>query len=436
MRVLARRLLPMALLYGGRIGVAGLGLVVLPWLSARMSAEQFGLAATILSLQALAVVLDLGMSVTIAREFPAFASARDRRALMQRSEATLLKIYLALGLVVALVSLTGLFPVPPDTALLVCLSLLLIVWQNFLIVSFVAEQRFLLSTISQFGSLAFRHCCSLVLVILVAGSVQAFVIGQVVGGAVVLAISRYLFARSNRLGYGTPSIRPLKVTSVAIMVYTISSASAMQLDKILLTTLSSASVTGAYFLASMLSLVPITFLATPVSQFVQPKLIGALARGEQVIARRWIIRLTLAIIILAVFPGIILGFAAQWFVPLWLQDAPQQEAVIRYVAILMPGASVGALGLVPAIILISKRDYRAMAIISLALAIIVLGTTALLARRDATQAICVAYALYHALAAAALWWRAWRTGHFSVNSFAIQSEIDNDDAERAGAAPA
>jgi O-antigen/teichoic acid export membrane protein len=55
-----RRLLPVAVLYSRRIGMVALGLVILLWLSRAMPAEQFGMATTVLALQGLAVVLDLG----------------------------------------------------------------------------------------------------------------------------------------------------------------------------------------------------------------------------------------------------------------------------------------------------------------------------------------------------------------------------------------
>lgn len=429
---LAKRLAPMAVLYGGRIGVAALGLVILPWLSKLMPAEQFGLAATILSLQSLAVVVDLGLSMRIASEVPVFDNAHDRRALMRRSERSLFLGHLGVAAIVAVLAAAAVIPLRPSTAILVCLSLLLIVWQNLLTVSLISEQRYLTSTVGQFASLLLRHCCSLILVILMAGTLEAFVIGQVVGAAIVLAASRYAFLRNNKVGHApSAEIKASPPLNLAMMMYAVAGACAMQLDKVLLSSISSPVSTGPYYLASVLSLVPIAFLATPVSQFVQPKLIACIAREQVNDARRWVGRLTLAILGLAVLPGIALALSAPWLVPLWLHDSPHQDAVVLYTMLMMPGVSIGALGLVPAIVLIARRDYRAMAMISGVLTVVVLSTTALLATRDDISGICVAYAAYHALAAIALWCRARRIEPSFSNLFGTRTRAASDGPEQA-----
>ncbi|MDF2496164.1 oligosaccharide flippase family protein [Sphingomonas sp.] len=432
---MARRLLPMAVLYGGRIGVAALGLVVLPWLSRAMPPAQFGLAATIIALQTLAVVLDLGLAITIAREFPVLGSEHDRRTLMQRSERMMLQFYLAITAVAGALAAIGVLPVPVPVALLVCLSLLLVVWQNLVVIGFIARQRFVTSTLAQFTSLLLRHGVALAAVIAFGGTVQVFIIGQVAGAAIVLLVSRLLFLYQHR-AVGAPATvsRMAGATSIAVMIYTIAGACTMQLDKVLLSALASPADTGPYFLASTLSLVPITFLASPASQFVQPKLIAALDAQRVADAQRWIGRLVLAIIVLAVLPGIALGIAAPWLVPLWLQGSPQQAAVIHYVTLLMPGAAIGALGLIPAIVLVTRRDYRAMATISCIMGGVVLATTAWLATHDAIAGVCITYAIYHALAAAALWWRAARIEPCFANPFAIAGRLANGGADRSARA--
>lgn len=428
MRIAAvSRLIPIAVLYGGRIGVAALGLVILPWLSKAMPAGEFGLATTVIALQSLAIVLDLGLSVTIAREFPVLAAAHEHRDLMQRSERALLLIYVGITGIAAVLAALGMVPIPLSTTLLVCLSLLCIVWQNLIVVGFVSRQRFKTSTLVQFTSLLLRHGCSLAFVIAFGGTLQMFVLGQLFGAALMLAASRFVFARQHAGGESPAPAAPRRpgTTSVAVMVYTIAGACAMQLDKVLMSALSSPAETGPYFLASTLSIVPITFLASPVSQFVQPKLIACIAAGQYDVARRWVVRLTLAIILCAVLPGIALGLLSPWLVPLWLQGSGHQLVVSQYTSLLMPGASLGALGLVPAIILISRRDYRAMAVVSCTLAVTILAVTAMLAMRDSIAGICIAYSLYHILAAAALWWRVARIEPWLGNPFAIRTHIAN-----------
>lgn len=431
MQARARRLIPVAVLYGGRIGVAALGLIILPWLSRSMPDAQFGLAATVLSLQSLSVVLDLGLSVGIARHLP-LLTEREARALVRRNERTLLRLYLGIGGIAMMLTAAGALPISYWVALLITLSLLLIVWQNLIVTAFISRQRYIAATTTQFFGLLLRHACSLALVVLHTGTLEAFVMGQVAGAVLILAVSRYAFRGRHRRD--PPAVGPARAggVNIIIMIYTVAGACALQLDKILLTALASAEHTGPYFLASTLALVPITFLATPVSQFVQPKLIGSLARGDQEQARRWVARLTLAVAGLAVVPGILLGIASPWIVGLWLQGAPNQHVVGQYAMVLTPGAALGALGLVPAIILIARHDYPAMAVISCTLAIAVLSATGLLATSGNVIGICLAYALYHVLAAATLWWRAGRIEPYLCNPFAIRYRAANEHDEGAG----
>lgn len=420
----ARQLMPVAALYAGRVGVAALGLVILPWLSKSMPAAEFGLAATILSLQSLAVVVDLGLAVTASRELPALENAHAAQTVIKRSERILLLLYLGIAAVAASLAAAGLLPISVGMSLLICLSLLLIVWQNIVIVALISRQRFLVSTATQFLSLLLRHCCSLALVVFVSGTLQWFIIGQVLGAAVVLTVSRLIFLQRHKCIGESAKLGPQpSATSMALVAYGVAGACAMQLDKVLLSGLASPALTGPYFLASTLSLVPIAFLATPVAQFVQPKLIACIVRNQRELARRWIWRLTLALLGLAVIPGILFGLAAPLIVPLWLQGAANQEIVSSYAVLLLPGTSFGALGLVPAMVLIARRDYRALAAISCVLTIAVLSTTAFLALKNDIRGICVAYSIYYVLATTALWWRAGQIDSSFPKPFATSEHV-------------
>lgn len=424
----------MGVLYGGRIGIAGLGFVVLPLLSRHMPAEQFGLATTILSLQSLAIVLDLGLAVVLASELPAMDCAATRRALVRRSECQLIITYLAVAAVAATLAIVGILPASLPVVLMTAVALLAVVWQNIIAVAMMARQQFFASTISLFLSLLLRQGASLIFVILYGGTLGAFVAGQVLGAAVILAISRFTFIAHGQKNGNMPAVAdperdrqrtPTAGINLAVMVYTISGACALQLDKILLSAMGSPSRTGPYFLASMVSLVPITFLATPISQFVQPKLIAALVQGRIDVAGRWIVRLTVAITALAVVPGLVLGMLTPWIIPLWLHDTASRDAVIGYTQLLMPGASLGALGLVPAIVLIARRDYPALAIISAVLSIGVLSATAVLAKGNTIDGICIAYAIYHTLATMCLWVRAWQVEPAFASAFLKGRRIAN-----------
>ena len=383
-----------------------------------MPPEEFGLAATILALQSLAVVLDLGLSITVSRELPAMENSSERLAMVWHCERTLFILYGIITTAALLLAISQFLSMPISTVFLIGLSMLIVVWQNILVIVFISQQQYLASTISQFMSLLLRLGTGLIFVIIIENSLQTFLLGQVLGSMIVLAVSRLLFFRRNRPdGRDRPISRSRLSPNMPVIVYTIAGALALQLDKFLLSVLASPAFTGSYFLASILSLIPITFLAGPLSQFVQPKLITSLVRSRDDEAQRWIVYLTIGILIFAVFPGIGISLGARFVVPIWLNGSPQQADVIRYVTLLMPGASIGALGLVPAIVLIARRDYSALAIMSCLLTCIVLLASAALAYRNSIEGICLAYSVYHITAAIVLWWRACRIEPRFANSF-------------------
>src|SRR3546814_9944731 len=113
-------------------------------------AVEFGLAATILSLQSLAVVIDLGLAVTASRELPALDDTHAAQAVIKRSERVLVLLYCGIAAIASGLAATRIIPVSVPMSLLICLSLLLIVWQNIVIVALISRQRFLVSTATQF----------------------------------------------------------------------------------------------------------------------------------------------------------------------------------------------------------------------------------------------------------------------------------------------
>src|SRR3546814_18479603 len=131
-----------------------------------MPAVHCGIAETILALQSVAVVIDLGLSVTASRELPALDDTHAAQAVIKRSERVLVLLYCGIAAIASGLAATRIIPVSVPMSLLICLSLLLIVWQNIVIVALISRQRFLVSTATQFLSLLLRHCCSLALVVL------------------------------------------------------------------------------------------------------------------------------------------------------------------------------------------------------------------------------------------------------------------------------
>jgi O-antigen/teichoic acid export membrane protein len=220
------------------------------------------------------------------------------------------------------------------------------------------------------------------------------------------------FAGGDAGSAAVPELRPI---SVAVIVQGIAGACALQLDKPIISALASPRETGPYFLAAVLAMTPITFLAAPVSQFFQPKVVAAVVAGRDQEASRLFARATLALIGVAVLPGLLLALLATPITAAWLASNASQPVVAGLLPILVWGTAIGSLGLIPSMTLIAIRDYRYIATVSTLLTLLVLTATALLARQNNMTGICVAYAIYHISSALALWCRA----AFLVPSFRI-----------------
>lgn len=401
------QLLPILALYGGRVGVAAVGILVLPLFNARLSPAAFGWSATLLSLQSLAVLLDLGLSAALSREIAVSCDAPSRRALVATAERAVGRVYvlvLGLGCVAALLGQSSL---GMASVSLIVISLGSIVWQNLLLVALIGQKRFISSAFAQLMGLGLRHGLSLLLITLYESSFTAFAMGQAVGGVIAAVATKLVFLAANRGKFEWKDAPSIPLVSLTLGIYTVAGAAAMQLDKPILSLVASPAATGQYFLASTIALVPITFLAGPIAQFAQPRIISALHQNDPVTGRRWIARLTAGILLFSALPSVILWLALGPVVGLWLGDSPTAPDVLRFAQILMPGAAVGAFGYAPAIVLIARRDFRFLAAASAVLAASVLAAAAAFGAAGEVAGICYAYAAYHTAVTLVLWWRAW-----------------------------
>lgn len=398
----------MAALFASRLGVAALGILLLPLFNALLSPAAFGLVATVIALQTFGVLFDLGLATSIGREMPVLSTPSARRALLRRGERPLLLGYGILGVVAGLLGLGDRLAFGGIWPLAVVVATLVVVWQNLILVALIGQKRFVASSTGQLGGLILRHGSSLALLVHVERSFESFVLGQLIGGIAALAVTRYHFMKVNVAAAHTKE----KVTvyngivNLGLLIYSAAAAGAMQLDKPVLALVSSPESAGAYFLATTIALVPITFLAGPIAQFVQPRLIASVSEGSSAHIALWLVRLVTGTCILALIPTLVLGVFIEEFVALWLGGAPNATVVALYAAAILPGAAFGSLGFGPALILLARKDYRFLAANSCVLTGAVLAATYLLGARSDIEGVCVAYALYHAASAAVLWIRA------------------------------
>jgi O-antigen/teichoic acid export membrane protein len=400
-----RRLWPLATLYCGRLGTALVGILLLPWFSRLMGPQQFGVVAIVLSTQSLLVALDLGLSIVLGRDLAGLAAGDLPlgRAMFAHAERTLLRLYAGL-LVLALVA--SRFMASPLTAPdLVAVALLFgaVVHQNLGQVALLARQDYAWVGLNQLIGVLLRNAFTLACLSMLAPSLTVFVASQALGACVHALVTRWRLAR--RLPPAPAGAHPaFRTVSFALLLQTVAGACAMQLDKPLVGAFAGAAATAPYYLATVLALTPLTFLAGPVVQFFQPKVIAQIA--ARALSPALVRKFLFGILASAFLPGLALWFAAPAVTALWLHGGGEHALVASYVRILVVGTSLGAIGYLPNVLLVARQQYRFLAAASSGLTIAVLALTAWAASGGDVRTVCYVYATYHVAAAVVQWVRA------------------------------
>lgn len=405
-----RRLWPLMMLYAGRLGTALVGLLVLPLFNKLLGPEQFGVVAILLSLQTLLVILDLGLAISMGRDVASLSAEQLPlvRAMLFHAEKVLAVLYAGILLLTLVARLFFDMPLGFSGLLVTVLLFGAITHQNVSQVALLARQDYAWAGVGQLMAVLLRHLLTLACFHLFAATLDVFLYTQCAGAVLYAWLTRTrLLARIPPVDSTLPlPASHARKLSMALMVNGIAGACAMQLDKPIVGALAGAAQTTPYYLATVLSLTPLTFLAGPVVQFFQPKLMASLARSEGLVDPALVRRFLLCIIATAFVPGLVLWLAAEPLTALWLHRAPNHVVVSEYTRILVVGATFGALGYVPHVLLVARQQYTFMAVASLALTTLTLLGTAWAAFHGDVRRICYIYATYHTAAAVVLWWRA------------------------------
>jgi O-antigen/teichoic acid export membrane protein len=404
------------MLYFGRIGVAAIGLVILPIFHKILGPNDFGTVAIILSIQTLLITLDFGLSLTVGRDI---ASIKDddlhqAREIYTKAEKSLIVLY---GLM-AIAFIFIWFAFFKDTlAFQAAISIIILfasaTHQNITQVAILARQKYTLVGTSQFFGILFRHVFTLGVIYYFEASINAFLYSQAIG-AFLHAVSTRLFLnrlipnKKNVCKINT-SIFNIKNISWPLLINSIAGACAMQMDKSIIGALAGTKFTSAYYLASMLALAPLTFLAGPVVQFFQPKLLTSLSQNNQENARIIVRKMIIGIIATAFIPGCIIWLFADQIIETWLHYSHRTQTVsdmVSYAKILVIGSTIGSIGYIPHILLVSRKDYPFLAKASTLLSAFLLTLIAIFAYRENIVYICAACSAYHIFGAIIPWYRA------------------------------
>jgi O-antigen/teichoic acid export membrane protein len=399
-------LINMATLYAGKTAGILVAFIFLPLYSRLLGPEQFGALAVILSLQALLVMLDLGMSTMINRDVAAVQSTPYRLfELVRTAEICLAGFYfLLLALTIGFKSFGGLSNINFFVASGAVLLFWVLVMQNIYYTAMLASGTYTCATIIQVLGTIARAISSIIVLSNFASTLTAFVLTQLFLASFHCLITRYYLKNALCVhGEKYPTVGFSECFAMisrgrTLLVSGAAGAAAMQLDKPIISIFMSAADITPYFLALTLSATPVGILAAPIAQYFQVRITKDIAHHNHEAYKKNLTYFVIATAFAVLAPGIILFIFNEDIVALWLGTGSQNLMVSSYSKILLIGYSIAAMGYIPYVIIIARQLYAFQAKLSIFATIFVLIWVAIAAYYSNITLICYAYVAYFFIA--------------------------------------
>lgn len=426
----------LALLFISKTGGVLVVLFFMPLFYRLLGAEQFGVVAVILSLQALLVMLDLGMSTMVGRDVAVLGSGSTQSATTWRNAEVVLTIFY-LGILIFAI-MWGSISSPGGLSVIFMAAIAMLFWimvlQNLGQTVLLGAKSFrAASSIQLFGALLRAGVTALALQHLGA-TLQVFIVVQLVTSMLQLLVTRQACIKALtahlpelfQIKYDINGCKELIKRGKPLLVFGLAGAAVMQLDKPIIAEFISTQEVSTYFLAVTFCMTPIAVLAGPVSQYFQPNLISLVTQVNPKELQRALSKFVFVLVLVTVLPSTALWFYRELWVGLWLGNSPSVSQVISYVAVLLPGVVIGALGYIPFAMLTAQQDYHFQARLSTTMTVLVLALVGYFAHQHSAYAICWVYAAYHFISTAASWVRAvflQQTSLYAKNAFVFAMKL-------------
>ncbi|KAB0565149.1 lipopolysaccharide biosynthesis protein [Pseudomonas palleroniana] len=409
----------MLMLYAGRSSSLLVAFLFLPLYSHLLGSSQFGVVAVILSLQALLVMMDLGMSTLTGREI-SVSNGTDNSllTLLRTAELSLSGFY---GLLLFIAVALKLFYFASSISWLVVVGSVVLFWllvmQNLYYCSLIARRNYTLGSGVQIVGVVVRAFITAAALNYVSATLEVFIIAQLILTALHWGVTRQLVISA--LAGSTDGLSQARKPTIsdaivltkmggALVLFSAAGAAVTQLDKPIISMFASASSVAPYYLASLLCMTPISILAGPVSQYFQPIFLREAVEGSQARAKSTIVRFALSVFFVTALPTFILWWFRAPIIDLWVGTSENNGLISTYVAILLPGLALGAFGFIPYSLLVFAKDYRFQAVMSACLTAVTLGLATFAAIEKNIEAVCYIYSAYHTASTVISWLRASR----------------------------
>ena len=408
----------MGMLYAGKTSGILVAVVFFPMYSRLLGAAQFGVVAVILSLQSLLVMMDFGMSNLISRDFAIKKSnPSELLKMLRNAEFGLCFFYLVLFVSAVGIQLAGgLGNVSISLVLWSIIFFCVMVLQNIYYCATIACGHYSMASFFQVAGGLARTGLSVFVLIQISQSAFAFVLTQALFGILHYFVTRFYFfqlfnknikRQSVALQFNLIEIYALFKRGKSLALLTMSGAAVLYLDKPIVSAFMSAADVAPYFLAVTLCMGSISVVASPISQFFQPKLLNVIAEDGKSSNRSKIIvnQFTYSLLLATLIPTVILWLFRSIVIDVWIRSGSKNDLIAHYVAILLPGVAIGLLGFVPYGLLLSAKDFKFQARISMVLTLITLISAGYFAFLRTIDGICYTYSIYNISSTLITWLR-------------------------------
>lgn len=428
-----KSIVSLLLLYAGKSSGILVNLFFIPLYSRYLGTEQFGIVAVILSMQALLLMLDLGLSTLVNRDIASGqATEAEYKRLIDNAELALLALYVLLVLIVWGGYAVGVISsVSLSSALLSVALFGLLVLQNLYYCVILARRKYSTASVIQlFGNLS-RAIATAVVLIYYSATLPAFIVVQVVFAALHACITRqycrYQFAHFDQEQKHDllSQARWCEVMSLiergkSLVLFSLAGAAVMQLDKPIISMFMTPASVTPYYLAMTFCMVPLSVLAGPISQYFQPRLLQAFAQRDIRLAMPVMRNFVWTLCLVTLIPSSVLWIFREQLLGLWLGSEHDIGLIADYIAILLPSITLNSMGFIPYTLLLSAEDYKFQGRSSGIISVITLLFCTLSAANQSVELVCYTYAAYFIASSLVSSFRAInlnQTHEFAVSTF-------------------
>jgi O-antigen/teichoic acid export membrane protein len=428
-RIIKLDFFKLTMLFASKSAGALVALIAMPLYYELLGSEQFGIVAVILSLQALLVMLDLGMSTAVGRDVSILGAGSDKSISVWRNgEVVLTFFYIGLGIIVLMSAVLGAIP---HLSIYIALGITGLFWslvlQNLGQVVLLSSKAFNTASGIQFFGAISRAVLTVTALKIFQPTLAVFIVAQLASAIIQLFVTRYLCltalcagrTASKKQGFDLAGCIDLIGRSKSLILFGLAGAAVMQLDKPIIAFYISASDVSTYYLAVTYCMLPISLLAGPVSQYFQPQLMALVTNGYKPEGIRMLHKFVFFLILITTLSSSTLWANRNFWIELWLHKAPSSTLIGDYVEILLPAVVIGAFGYIPYALLVAHQDYKIQSVLSMAISGITLLLVLYFAADKNVFAICWVYAGYHICSTLISWIRAITIGE--IRKYGIES---------------